>query len=69
RLDAKAAAALHTAPSAKASKRDLRSAVMASAPHMSKASAKPKTNTGGFDLDLDEGRDDLDSEFARRGVA
>ena len=42
---------------------------MASAPHMSKASAKPKANTGGFDLDLDEGRDDLDSEFARRGAA
>jgi methyl-accepting chemotaxis protein len=71
RLDAKAAAALHVPAPVKAAKRDLRSAVMASAPHMSKAPApaRAKTNSGGFDLDLEGGSDDLDDEFSRRGAA
>ncbi|KKB77899.1 hypothetical protein VW35_14120 [Devosia soli] len=51
-----------------AAKRDLRSAVMASSPHMS-ATTRAKTNAGGFDLDLDGGADDLDGEFSRRNAA
>jgi len=47
---------------------NLRAEVMAKAPHMKKAALKTSTG-GGFDLDLDEARDDLDSEFARRGAA
>ncbi|MCR6635884.1 methyl-accepting chemotaxis protein [Devosia sp.] len=69
RLDATAAAALHAAPPAKKAKRDLRSAVMATAPHMSKAPVRAKANSGGFDLDLEGGSDDLDDEFSRRGAA
>ena len=69
RLDATAAAALHAPVVSKAPKRDLRSAVLAAAPHMSKAPSRPKANSGGFDLDLDEGSDDLDGEFSRRGAA
>ncbi len=46
----------------------LRSAVMEKAPHM-----KPKkpaaTATGGFDLDLGDADDELDSEFTRSGAA
>ena len=49
--------------------RDLRSAVMATAPHMSKAPVRAKANSGGFDLDLEGGSDDLDDEFSRRGAA
>ncbi|CAN7559931.1 HAMP domain-containing methyl-accepting chemotaxis protein [Devosia sp. LjRoot3] len=69
RLDATAAAALHAAPPARKAKRDLRSAVMATAPHMSKAPVRAKANSGGFDLDLEGGSDDLDDEFSRRGAA
>ncbi|MBO9590130.1 MAG: HAMP domain-containing protein [Devosia sp.] len=70
RVDAASAAALHAAqPAKKAAKRDLRSAVMATAPHMAKAPVRSKANSGGFDLDLDEGSDDLDGEFSRRGAA
>ncbi|MCW5719867.1 MAG: MCP four helix bundle domain-containing protein [Devosia sp.] len=53
---------------AKPAKRDLRAAVMASAPHMSKAT-KSRTGSGGFDLDLDGGADELDDDFSRRGAA
>lgn len=53
---------------AKPANKDLRDAIMASAPHI--AIRKPaKTNNGGFDLDLDDGHDDLDGEFSRRGAA
>ncbi|KRA96739.1 hypothetical protein ASD83_16815 [Devosia sp. Root685] len=69
RLDATSAAALHAAPPAKKAKRDLRSAVMASAPHMSKTPARAKANSGGFDLNLEGASDDLDDEFSRRGAA
>lgn len=69
RLDTASAAAFHAAPAKKFGKRDLRSAVMASAPHMSRASGKSKVNSGGFDLELDGGSDDLDSEFSRRSAA
>ena len=51
---------------------DLKQAIMAKAPHMAprKATAKAKpTSSGGFDLDLDDGQDDLDAEFSRRGAA
>ena len=49
----------------------MRDAVMASAPHM--ATRRPDTAQdnpgGGFDLSLDDGLDDLDGSFARRGTA
>jgi len=66
RVDAMAAMA--TLPAKKPAKRDLRSAVIASAPHMSPA-GRTKANVGGFDLDLDGGADDLDGEFSRRNAA
>ena len=46
---------------------DVRSAVMAAAPHM--ASKKAAGNGGGFDLSLEDGQDELDSAFSRRGAA
>jgi methyl-accepting chemotaxis protein len=42
---------------------------MASAPHMSRTPVQAKPNSGGFDLELDGGSDDLDDEFSRRGAA
>ena len=37
---------------------------------MKKAPAKaPASSGGGFDLDLDDGQDDLDTQFTRRGAA
>lgn len=50
-------------------RRDMREAVMASAPHMSSRKAPRPGKGGGFDLDLDDGHDDLDGEFSRRGAA
>ncbi|KKC33297.1 HAMP domain-containing methyl-accepting chemotaxis protein [Devosia psychrophila] len=48
--------------------RDLREAIMASAPHV--ATRKPaKSNGGGFDLDMDDGHDELDGDFTRRSAA
>ncbi|MDB5613407.1 MAG: methyl-accepting chemotaxis receptor [Devosia sp.] len=48
--------------------RDLREAIMASAPHV--AIRKPaKSNGGGFDLDMDDGHDELDGDFTRRSAA
>jgi methyl-accepting chemotaxis protein len=51
----------------------LREALMTSAPHMSRAkpahSASAGANSGGFDLDLADGADDLDADFTRRGAA
>ncbi|KQT44241.1 hypothetical protein ASG47_16930 [Devosia sp. Leaf420] len=67
RLDTANAPAF-SAPSRKPAKRDIRSAVMASAPHMS-ATNRAKPNAGGFDLDLEGGMDDLDGEFSRRSAA
>jgi methyl-accepting chemotaxis protein len=55
-------AALSAAPKPK---RDIKSAVMASAPHMHKAAAKTKANTGGFDLSLDSASDEMDEGFTR----
>jgi methyl-accepting chemotaxis protein len=52
---------------------DLKQAILAKAPHMAPrkpaAKAKPKaSNSGGFDLDLDDGHDDLDADFSRRSA-
>jgi methyl-accepting chemotaxis protein len=70
RLDPTSTAAFAAAaPAANKPKRDVRSAVMANAPHMRSAAARPKGAAGGFDLDLDGGSDELDSDFARRGAA
>jgi methyl-accepting chemotaxis protein len=49
---------------------DLHEAVLATAPHM--APRKPQGRAavnGGFDLDIENGQDDLDSDFSRRGAA
>ena len=59
------------APAA-AAEPDLRTAVMARAPHMKrpKPTRKPDARSnGGFDIALDDGPDDLDAEFSRRGAA
>lgn len=50
---------------------DLKQAILAKAPHMAprKGGKAKATNSGGFDLDLDDGQDDLDAEFSRRGAA
>jgi methyl-accepting chemotaxis protein len=48
---------------------DMRSAVMASAPHMSSHKSSSDTGSGGFDLSLDDAHDDLDGAFTRRGAA
>jgi methyl-accepting chemotaxis protein len=50
---------------AKASVAHLKESVLAQAPHMRAAAARP---AGGFDLDLGDGSDELDAEF-RRGAA
>jgi methyl-accepting chemotaxis protein len=53
----------------KASKASLRSEIMASAPHMApRKTAKRAPTNGGFDLDLEDGHDDLDAEFTRRSA-
>ncbi len=54
---------------APAKAKGLREAVMAKAPHMSSRKAARSGSGGGFDLDLDDGQDALDSEFSRRGAA
>ncbi|WP_374624985.1 methyl-accepting chemotaxis protein [Devosia sp.] len=46
---------------------DLRAQVLAAAPHITKGQARPIS--GGFDLDIGEGGDDLDQQFARRSAA
>ncbi|HTO28307.1 MAG TPA: methyl-accepting chemotaxis protein, partial [Devosia sp.] len=51
---------------------DLKQAILANAPHMAPRKAKPRAkvaSSGGFDLDLDDGHDDLDADFSRRGAA
>ncbi len=45
--------------------KSLRAAVLAAAPHMTRK-AGGRAN-GGFDLDLQDGDDELDAEFTRRG--
>lgn len=48
----------------------LRKAVLDVAPHMVRKSKTVKTGgSGGFELDLDDGHDELDAEFTRRGAA
>ena len=69
RLSASATAAVGQVTRKPAPKRDIRSAVAASAPHMSAAASRPRASGGGFDLELDGASDDLDSEFSRAGAA
>jgi methyl-accepting chemotaxis protein len=71
RIDASSVAApSNDAPRASA---DLKSAILAKAPHMAPrkpAKAKAKTGSGGgFDLDMGDAEDDLDGDFTRRGAA
>jgi len=58
---------------AKAGRQDLGEAVMAKAPHMAPRKPAPRpagrTSGGGFDLSLDDGHDELDADFTRRGAA
>jgi methyl-accepting chemotaxis protein len=60
-----------SATPAKASGESLREAVLAKAPHMgrAKSSASSAGSGGGFDLDLGDAGDELDSDFTRRGAA
>ena len=68
RIDEKAL--LDAAPVAPRKTAALRKAVIAKAPHMQPRNAVAKAQgSGGFDLDLGEGQDDLDGEFTRRGAA
>jgi hypothetical protein len=49
----------------------LRDAVLAKAPHMMRKAGKPNgfdAKGGGFDLALDDARDDLDDAFARKSA-
>ena len=59
-----AAASAKTKPS----NAEMHEAIMAKAPHIAKRPVS-KPNSGGFDLDLDDGHDALDGEFSRRGAA
>ncbi len=68
RLGTAASSAAPQAGRKPAAKRDIRAAVAASAPHMNSAN-RNKPSSGGFDLDLEGGHDDLDSEFSRAGAA
>jgi methyl-accepting chemotaxis protein len=54
---------------AKARRSEVREAVMAAAPHMTRKSAGKANGGGGFELDLGDGHDDLDEQFTRRGAA
>ncbi|MBJ3786920.1 methyl-accepting chemotaxis protein [Devosia sediminis] len=58
-------------PPAATPEAELRAAVMAKAPHMTKRKpARPAEHKGGgFDIALDDSADDLDADFARRGTA
>jgi methyl-accepting chemotaxis protein len=67
RREATAAGEVEASPTTKA----LRSAVLAKAPHMAPRKGAPKkaASSGGFDLDLEDGHDELDAEFSRRTAA
>ncbi|MBE0579155.1 methyl-accepting chemotaxis protein [Devosia sp.] len=73
RIDASSTPAANRSEAAPAA--DLKQAILATAPHMAPrktpARARPKkaASSGGFDLDLDDGHDDLDADFSRRGAA
>ncbi|KQX35240.1 chemotaxis protein [Devosia sp. Root436] len=70
RIHANQAGQAPTPTKAKPSRAGLRDAIMANAPQM--GDGKPALRGGkggGFDLDLDDGRDELDGEFTRRGAA
>jgi methyl-accepting chemotaxis protein len=56
---------------AKGKSAKIREELMAKAPHLTRKPAPKRavSTGGGFDLDLDENRDDLDAEFSRRGAA
>src|SRR3546814_818615 len=55
---------------AKPARSGLRDAIMANAPQMGEAKSGMRSGKGGgFDLDLDDGHDELDGEFSRRGAA
>jgi methyl-accepting chemotaxis protein len=69
RAEQASAAPAHAKVKAKSSSsKDLREAIMASAPHVA-ARKSAKSNGGGFDLDMDDGHDELDGDFSRRSAA
>jgi methyl-accepting chemotaxis protein len=47
----------------------IREEILVKAPHMKRKAPARAASGGGFDLDLDDMGDDLDSEFSRRGAA
>ena len=69
RAEQASAAPAHAKSKAKSSSsKDLREAIMASAPHVA-VRKSAKSNGGGFDLDMDDGHDELDGDFSRRSAA
>ncbi|MBL8593829.1 MAG: MCP four helix bundle domain-containing protein [Devosia sp.] len=66
-----AAEAPRKQPATRRSSTAIRAELMAKAPHLSpRARPAGKLNgNGGFDLDIDDAGDELDSEFSRRGAA
>jgi methyl-accepting chemotaxis protein len=69
RVDPSQMARGESAHTGMAAKSPLHAAVLAAAPHMTRKAAPRASTKGGFDLDLDDGHDDLDAEFTRRGAA
>ena len=47
----------------------LQQEILSKAPHLTRKKTPARTTGGGFDLELDDMGDDLDSEFTRRGAA
>ncbi|WP_137150630.1 methyl-accepting chemotaxis protein [Devosia sp. FKR38] len=73
RIDGSAQNTAVAARKPKAADARMRDAIMAKSPHLSASKPaggkKAASSSGGFDLDLDDGHDDLDGEFSRRGAA
>ncbi|HEV7719277.1 MAG TPA: methyl-accepting chemotaxis protein [Arsenicitalea sp.] len=69
RIEERPAARLEVPAAARPAKANLREHVMASSPHMARKKAGQPASSGGFDLDLDNGHDELDTDFTRRGAA
>ena len=62
---------MRQAPRKQPAAKRIRSEIMAKSPHLA---PRPRpvgrlNGNGGFDLDIDDGGDELDQEFTRRGAA
>jgi methyl-accepting chemotaxis protein len=63
------AAANDRAPQRARRTAQLQEEILSKAPHLTRRKAPTRATGGGFDLELDDLGDDLDSEFTRRGAA